>query len=322
MAMKLGEAMVKDSIITREQLRLALERQVIFGGKIGTNIVELGILTEKDLAAFLSRFFKVPAVDPTLLASVDSETIACITKEQAEKYQLVPFKKERNRLYVAMLDPRSMASVDELRFITKYDIIPHVISELRLHYYLEKFYGTERDLRYISIFGKEEEKEAAVSDSKDQLRKVKEEFANVRDKEEIIGILLKESGKIASRAAIFIIKGDSVTGWKSRGINVDKFKMPTAVQSVFSEVTASRSYYRGPLLRIPGNQPLIDVLSGAPQDCLVIPIQIREKIIGLMYADNGNSAVMDASVNYLNALVAMAALGFEIVILRNKIMDL
>ena len=64
MGLKLGEAMVKDGLITRDQLRVSLERQVVFGGKTGTNIVELGILAEKDLAAFLSRFFKMPAVDP------------------------------------------------------------------------------------------------------------------------------------------------------------------------------------------------------------------------------------------------------------------
>src|SRR5512135_196215 len=172
MALKLGEALVKDSLITREQLRLALERQVIFGGRIGTNIVELGILTEKDLSAFLSRFFKLPAVDPAQLAAVDPEVIACLSRELAEKYKVVPFRKDRNRLHVASLDPRSMASADEMRFITGYDIVPYVITELRLLYALEKYYGIERDLRYISVFGKEEEKEATKEDAKEQLQKV------------------------------------------------------------------------------------------------------------------------------------------------------
>ena len=66
----------------------------------------------------------------------------------AEKYKVVPFRKDRNRLHVVLLDPRSMATVDELRFITGYDIVPYVTSELRLLYALEKYYGLERDLRY------------------------------------------------------------------------------------------------------------------------------------------------------------------------------
>jgi hypothetical protein len=320
--MKLGEALVKDSLITRDQLRLALERQVIFGGRIGTNIVELGILTEKDLSAFLSRFFKLPAVDPVQLASVDPEVIACISRELAEKYKVVPFRKDRNRLHVAILEPRSMASADEMRFITGYDIIPYVVTELRLLYALEKYYGIERDLRYISVFVKEEEREATEEDTKAQLKKVKEEFANAKEREEIIGILLNESRRIASRAAVFILKGDTLIGWKARGIEVDKFSTQVASNSVFSEVITKKTYYRGPLLKIPGNEPMISLLSGAPQDCLIIPINIRDKVIALLYADNGNSSVLSGSLTYFDTLVTMASLGFEIVILRKKILGL
>lgn len=322
MALKLGEAMVKDSLITREQLRSALERQVIFGGRLGTNIVELGILKESDLATFLSKFFKVPSVDPSKMASVDSETISCMNTEITEKYKAVPFRKERNRLHVAMLDPRSMASIDELRFITGYDIVPYVITELRFLYFLEKYYGVERDLRYISIFGKEEEAPAEKDRNLEHLNKVKEEFANAKNREEIIGILLNESRKITSRAAIFVLKGDKLVGLKSRGLNVENTEITPASPSIFSEVISKKSYYRGPLLKIPGNEPLISILSGTPQDCIMIPVQIRDKIVALMYADNGNASVLDASLSYINTLISMASISFEIVILRNKILTL
>lgn len=322
MMAKLGETMVKESLITREQLRLALERQVIFGGKIGTNLVELGILKERDLAAFLSKYFKVPAADPALLSSVSPETIACISREQAEKYKLVPLKKERNRLYVAMLDPRAMASIDELRFITGYDIIPSVITELRLVLALEKYYGCERDLRFISILGREEETDQTKEEGRDQLKKVKEEFADVKEKEEIIGILLNETKKISTRAAVFILKGDRLTGWKGRGLDVDDLEIRIEQNSVFSDVINRKSYYRGPMLKIPANEPLISLLRGTPQDSLVMPIQIREKIIAILYADNGNSSVLDAGLSYIHTLVNMASLAFEIVILRKKIIDL
>jgi MshEN domain len=321
-ALKLGEALVKESLITREQLKLALERQVIFGGRLGTNIVELGVLTEKDLLSFLSRYFNVPPVDTSKLSSVDDETIACVSSAIAEKYKVVPFRKERNRLYVAMMDPRSMTHVDELRFITGFDIIPHAITELRLLYALEKYYGAERDLRYISIFGKEEEKEPTKDETKEQLRKVKEEFANAKEKEEIIGLVLSHSKKIARRAAVFIIKGDKLTGWKSRGINVDNTTLTVGSNSVFSDVLRRKSYYRGPLLKMSDNEPLIALLSGAPQDCLVFPILIREKIIGLLYADNGNTSVLDAGLNFISMLVSMASISFEIAILRRKILEL
>ena len=91
--MKLGEVLVKEGLITKEHLRLALERQVIFGGRIGTNIVELGILTEDEFTKFLSRYLKLPVAEPSQLVSIGEETISAISKEMAEKYKAIPFKR-------------------------------------------------------------------------------------------------------------------------------------------------------------------------------------------------------------------------------------
>jgi hypothetical protein len=324
--MKLGEALVKSSLITKEQLRLALERQVIFGGRIGTNLVELKVIKESELVSFLSKYLKVPAVDPSKFVAIDDETISCISNEMAEKYKVVPFRKDRNRLHVALLDPRSMVAVDELRFITGYDIVPYVTSELRLLYALEKYYGMERDLRYISIFGKEGEQEQEEpkdsEESKKQLTKIKEEFANAKERDEIIGLLLNESKKISSRAAIFILKGDRVTGWKARGMDAENIEIKIEPTSIFAEVINRKNYYRGPLLKIPGNEPLMSLLSGTPQDCCMIPIQLRDRVIAMLYVDNGNKSVLDAGLSYIHTLVTMASYSFEITIIRKKILDL
>jgi hypothetical protein len=67
---------------------------------------------------------------------------------------------------------------------------------------------------------------------------------------------------------------------------------------------------------------LIERLNGTPQDCCMMPVTIRDKIIGLLYVDNGNRSVLDAGLGYIHSLVAMAAVSFEIVILRKKILDL
>jgi len=204
--------------------------------------------------------------------------------------------------------------------------LPHVTSELRLLYALEKYYGLERDLRYISIFGKDgehvEEKPKDDEDDKKQLTKTKEEFANAKDRDEIIGLLLNETKKISSRAAIFILKGDRVAGWKARGMNAENLEFKVESSSIFAEVMNKASYYRGPLMKIPGNTPLISVLSGAPQDCCMIPIQLRDRIIAFLYVDNGNSSVLDAGLNYIHTMVTMASYSFEIVIMRKKILDL
>lgn len=321
--MKLGELLVKEGLITREHLRLALERQVIFGGRIGTNIVELGILTEDEFTKFLSRHLKIQVVESSQLVSIDEEIIACISKEMAEKYKAIPFKKEKNRLHVAMLDPKDINLLDEFRFASGYDIIPYAASELRILYALEKYYGVKRDLRYISIFDRFEEVEGqVVTADPEELKKVKEAFASVRDKEEIAGLLISEAQKAAKRVALFIVKGSIVSGWKSKGISVEGVNINTTLPSVFNEVLARKAYYRGPVINMPGNEEFIKILSGTPQDSLTIPINIRERAIALLYADNGNNSVLDANLNYLNTLVAVASIAFEILILRKKIMDM
>lgn len=321
--MKLGEALIDNSIITRDQLKQALERQVIFGGRIGSNIIELGFIKESEMLTFLSSYFKIPAVKIKDLNSIDPEVIASVTSNYADKYKILPFRKDRNRLHVAMLEPKSMSSIDEMRFLIGFDIIPYVITELRLLYCLEKYYGIKRDLRYISIFGGEEtQEEKKPEDAAKKVTKVKEEFAAVRDKEEIIGIIMNETKPVASRAAVFLVKGNNISGWKARGMDVDHFAQPAGGHSIFSEVLARKSYYRGPLLRIPGNELLIERLNGTPQDCCMMPVSIRDKIIGLLYVDNGINSVLDAGLGYIHNLVDMAAIGFELVILRKKLFEL
>lgn len=314
--------MVKGSLITREQLTLALERQVIYGGRIGTNLVEAGIIREADLASFLGRHFRIPSVSARELGAIDVSVIGCITRELAEKYRIIPFRKERKRLHVAMLDPSLIAVIDEIRFVTGYDIIPHVVTELRLLQALEKYYGTKRDLRYVSIFGKEEEEDVSREENPEYLRKVKEQFAGMRHKEEIIGLLLQEGKRVARRVAIFVNKNEQFHGWKAQGLDVEGMKIHVGTPSIFTEVVNRKAYYRGPLLGISGNRPLIDALSGTPQDCILIPIQIREKIVALLYADNGNAAVLDSTLMYLHTLAKLASLAFEIVIIRSKILSL
>ena len=240
----------------------------------------------------------------------------------AEKYKAIPFKKDKNRLHMAMLDPKDMKAVDEFRFISGYDIIPYAASELRILYALEKYYGIKRDLRYISIFDRiEEEKQVIVTDS-EELKKVKEAFANVTEKEDIAGIIISEAQKAAKRAALFIVKGNGVSGWKAKGLTVEGVDISSKGASIFNDVLVKKAYYRGPVLKSPGNEELIKILSGTPQDSLTIPISIRDRAVALLYADNGNDSVLDSSVNYLNALGSMASMAFEILILRKKIMDM
>jgi hypothetical protein len=317
--MKLGEALIKEALITRQQLEQALKRQVQFGGRIGTNLVELRFLEEEELSNFLSRYFKLPAVSPEMLNSIPEELVTLISAEIVDKYKILPFRKERTRLHTAMLNAKEIRDIDELRFITGFDIIPYVITELRLLYALEKYYGIKRDVRYISLKDRFDP-ETKVEET--SVQKIKVAFTEVKETEDIAGILINESHKIAERIALFTVKGGRIVGWKARGLEIDGFEMPEKDSPVFSEVLRKKSNYRGPVMNIKGNESLIKILNGTPQDALIMPIAIREKTVALFYVDNGNNSVLNANVGFLSMLASMTAIAFEILILKKRIIDL
>lgn len=319
--MKLGEALVSVNLITREQLAEGLSRQVIFGGRIGTNLVELGFITEDDIVSFFSKYFKTPVVKPKALENIDPEVIACIDSKFAEKYCMVPFRRDRNRLHVAMLEPQSFDRLEEFRFMTGFDIIPYVMSELRLLYSLERHYGVKRDIRFISVYDKIAEVGSKV-DGKDwhlEAVKIAEQYAGVHDKNHVIEILLNETSPVASRAAVFELNGILVSGWKGRGIAVEGFEDTIRESSVYEVLLKSKTFFRGRIAEVPTNMKLIELLHGSPMECCIVPIRFRDKTIGLLYVDNGSEKVLDAGLAYINTLVSMAEVSFEFVMLRKKL---
>jgi hypothetical protein len=149
MATKLGEILVEAGVMTPAQLGEALKNQVVFGGRLGTNLIEMGFLEENELAGFLSRKLGLPCVGPEQLMSVTPDVIRLVPKELAEKYQIVPLTLEKKRLTLAMLDPSDLPLMDEISFVTGYFIIPMISPELRMVLALEKHYGIKPDTRFI-----------------------------------------------------------------------------------------------------------------------------------------------------------------------------
>ena len=153
MAQKIGELLVSEGLLTRKQLDEALKSQVIFGGRLGTNLVEMGIIEEQDLLRTLSKQLEIPFVSSEQLMAVPAEAIKLIPKEMAEEYKIVPLSLEKKRLTAAMADPSDLAAIDAISFITGYIILPVVCSELRLMLALEQYYGIKREVRYIQLSG-------------------------------------------------------------------------------------------------------------------------------------------------------------------------
>jgi hypothetical protein len=149
MATKLGEILVEAGVLTPAQLGEALKNQVVFGGRLGTNLIEMGYLEENELAGFLGRKLGLPCVTPEQLMSVTPDIIRLVPKELAENYQIVPISLDKKRLTLAMLDPSDLPLMDEISFVTGYFIIPMISPEFRMVLALEKHYGIKPDKRFV-----------------------------------------------------------------------------------------------------------------------------------------------------------------------------
>jgi hypothetical protein len=146
-----GDFLVKQKAITNDQLTEAMNAQVIFGGRLGTNLIESGVLSEDGLEKYLARYHHVASVPMETLNNIHTNTLKLIPVKLVKKLKAIPFDYKDKQLYVIMMDPGRLDAVDELSFVTGLNIKPHAIPEIRFLLLLEKYYGIKRDIRYITM---------------------------------------------------------------------------------------------------------------------------------------------------------------------------
>ena len=142
MAAKLGQLLISSSIISEEQLKQALIVQKKDGGRLGTNLVKLGFITEEKLVAFLSKQYGVPAIN---LAEykIDPSILKLVPADMAKKYLILPVARVGATLTITMADPSNVFAIDDVKFMTGYNVEVVVSSESAIisgisSYYLGK----------------------------------------------------------------------------------------------------------------------------------------------------------------------------------------
>ncbi len=128
MAVKLGQLLIASSIISEEQLKQTLNIQRKEGGRLGTNLVKLGFIAEDKLVTFLSKQFGVPAVNLPEYR-VDSAVLKLIPADMAKKYLIMPVARVGATLTIAMADPSNVFAIDDVKFMTGYNVEVVVASE-------------------------------------------------------------------------------------------------------------------------------------------------------------------------------------------------
>jgi type IV pilus assembly protein PilB len=140
MAVRIGELLLKEKRISPEQLQEALNYQKASGGKLGLNLVKLGFVTDDEITSLLSRQYGVPSINLGEF-EIDQSVVKLIPADTAQKYQILPLSRAGATLTIAMTDPTNVFAMDDIKFMTGYNVEPVVASESALMEAIARYYN-------------------------------------------------------------------------------------------------------------------------------------------------------------------------------------
>ena len=143
MPVRIGELLLKEKRITPAQLQEALNYQKTNGGKLGFNLVKLGFVKDEEITALLSKQYGVPSINLAQF-EIDPAIVKLIPAETAQKYQIVPLSRAGATLTIAMTDPTNVFAMDDIKFMTGYNVEPVVASETAVTDAITRYYPAER----------------------------------------------------------------------------------------------------------------------------------------------------------------------------------
>jgi type IV pilus assembly protein PilB len=157
---RLGELLQQAGKITEEQLNQALAAQQSQGGRVGSHLVKLGYIDDEELVEFLSQRYGVPAINLSEI-EVDDSIIGIIPAEVARKYTILPVSKAGAKLTIAMVDPTNVFAMDDVKFMTGYNVEPVVASDSTLRGAIDQYYGSTHSIELKKVMEDLEDNEDA-----------------------------------------------------------------------------------------------------------------------------------------------------------------
>jgi type IV pilus assembly protein PilB len=263
MVVKLGDLLLKAKLINQDQLEAALKVQREEGGKLGEALVRVGAVSESDITETLSQQFGVPSIDLASFA-VDPNVIKIVPGEVARKYGVLPVNKTGATLTIAMGDPTNVFAMDDIKFMTGYNVEPVVASEVALRKAIDKHYGTPR-----SVVLKEKAKGGGAFVPEANLEDVMASSALTID--DMAGFGLGE------------LNMDEITGIDT-GADVDILKQDEGEEIDLSDLTKSTE--SAPIIKV-SNLILIEALKAGASDIHIEPYEkefrVRFRVDGVLH---------------------------------------
>jgi type IV pilus assembly protein PilB len=164
MSAKLGEILVRENLISAQNLREALDYQREHGGRLGFNLVKLGLISDDMITAVLSRQYGIPSVNLDLF-NIDPAVLRLIPQEVAQKHSVLPLSRVGATLTLAMVDPTNVFALDDVKFMTGLNVEPVVVAEGSVQQAIADYYGSSREIELASTASEDAAYERAIKTS-------------------------------------------------------------------------------------------------------------------------------------------------------------
>ena len=275
-------------IVTGQQLEEAIQHQVLYGGRLGTSLHELGFITEERLQDALARAHGVSttAIDAS---KISPEALAAIPAAIAAKHKVCPYKVTGQTLFLLMVNPRDHTTVAKIGFSRGFIVKPIVIPELRMARLLRQHYGVDERWRHVDTFRPQIEPGEAL-----EPEVAGERLDSARTRDEVVDAILGVCHRSFRRVIFLIVKDPWVLGWTGRGEGVDRglaegLRFPLGEPSVFQTVARDKTHFIGRLAENEQNTRLLNKLDKQPNtNAVVFPIVLRGRVVNLIYGDSGS----------------------------------
>ncbi len=142
---RLGELLVRSKLLNEDQLNKAIKEQKLNGGRLGSSLIRMGYIQEEDLSAFLSRQYGVPSINLAEF-EIDPAVIKLVPSEVAQKYQIVPINRAGSTLIIAMSDPSNIFAIDDIKFMSGYNVEVVVATEASIKRAIDLYYDQSATL--------------------------------------------------------------------------------------------------------------------------------------------------------------------------------
>jgi hypothetical protein len=294
-------------IVDEKQLEQAIQHQVLYGGRLGTSLHELGLITEEKLQEVLAKVHGIrgPVVDVRQIAP-DASTL--VPKELAQRYKVFPYKAQGKTLFLLMVDPQDHGAVARIGFSLGYIVKPLVVTEFRMIQLLRDHYGVDEAWRYEDRFRTHGLARTAPLDPAD----APERLEKAQSRDEVVEALMALCLGTHRRVLFFIVREPWVLGWDARGEGLDRaaaarFRIPLDEPSVFQTVTRDKTVFVGRFPETPRNEAFLVALGKKPTTNAALfpvlvrnrPVLVRNRVVNLVYVDQGAQGNLKADLGDL-----------------------